>query len=143
MGNDFCHAAALIDFKGLSENTRPGVVCIFEGSSPGDDPAHIDASKSLNKVFRQNNIELVYGGGSKGSGFIGLSSGYDTFEELLEVTTWHQLGIHDHRVYRVVKEGFIHSEDTATVRVATTAEGVIECLDREAAFSRKGQLDSV
>jgi len=28
-------------------------------------------------------------------GFIGLPGGYGTFEEVLEVTTWTQLGIHD------------------------------------------------
>ncbi|KAJ0122879.1 hypothetical protein HZ326_31537 [Fusarium oxysporum f. sp. albedinis] len=228
MANDFCYASALINFKGLSENAKPRVVCIFGGSSPGNDPAHIDAAKSLAKVFHQNNIKLVYGGGTsgimgaiastlvelsgpdavhgiilaalvayeakgsgshvngsgharfgkrtvvkdmhsrkhlmtqevinggKGSRFIGLSGGYGTFEEPVEVTTWHHLGIHDRGVCvfnvdgfydgliewldQVVKEGFIHFEDTAILKVATTAEGVIECLDREVAFPRKGQL---
>jgi uncharacterized protein (TIGR00730 family) len=33
--------------------------------------------------------------GAPGSGFIALSGGYGTLEELMEVTTWNQLGIHD------------------------------------------------
>lgn len=32
-------------------------------------------------------------------GFIGLPGGYGTFEEVFEVTTWTQLGIHSKRVY--------------------------------------------
>ena len=31
-------------------------------------------------------------------GFIGLPGGYGTFEEVLEVTTWTQLGIHSKRM---------------------------------------------
>lgn len=38
--------------------------------------------------------ELVCKGGA-GSGFIALSGGYGTLEELMEVVTWNQLGIHD------------------------------------------------
>ncbi|KAH6663810.1 hypothetical protein B0J14DRAFT_552440 [Halenospora varia] len=33
--------------------------------------------------------------GGKGSGFIAMSGGYGTMEELMEVVTWNQLGIHD------------------------------------------------
>ena len=32
--------------------------------------------------------------GAPGSGFVALPGGYGTMEELLEVTTWNQLGIH-------------------------------------------------
>jgi len=38
--------------------------------------------------------ELVCAGGP-GSGFIALSGGYGTLEELMEIVTWNQLGIHD------------------------------------------------
>lgn len=37
--------------------------------------------------------EEVFAGGP-GSGFIGLSGGYGTMEEVFETTTWNQLGIH-------------------------------------------------
>ncbi|KAL6708261.1 hypothetical protein ACN47E_003185 [Coniothyrium glycines] len=36
--------------------------------------------------------EVIEGG--PGGGFVALSGGYGTFEELMEVTTWNQLGIH-------------------------------------------------
>ena len=36
--------------------------------------------------------EVIEGG--HGSGFVALSGGYGTFEELMEVVTWNQLGIH-------------------------------------------------
>ncbi|XP_006458229.1 hypothetical protein AGABI2DRAFT_199661 [Agaricus bisporus var. bisporus H97] len=39
-------------------------------------------------------------------GFIGLPGGYGTFEEVLEVTTWTQLGIHDKPVVLVNILGF-------------------------------------
>jgi len=36
--------------------------------------------------------------GGPGSGFIALSGGYGTLEELMEMVTWNQLGIHDRGV---------------------------------------------
>lgn len=36
--------------------------------------------------------------GGPGSGFVAMSGGYGTLEELMEVTTWNQLGIHDKAV---------------------------------------------
>jgi len=36
--------------------------------------------------------------GGPGSGFIALSGGYGTLEELMEVVTWNQLGIHNRGV---------------------------------------------
>jgi uncharacterized protein (TIGR00730 family) len=36
--------------------------------------------------------EVIQGG--PGGGFVALSGGYGTFEELMEVTTWNQLNIH-------------------------------------------------
>lgn len=36
--------------------------------------------------------EVVKGG--PGGGFVALPGGYGTLEELMEVTTWNQLGIH-------------------------------------------------
>ncbi|MCJ1269326.1 hypothetical protein MMC22_009218 [Lobaria immixta] len=39
-------------------------------------------------------LEEVIGGGP-GSGFIGLSGGFGTMDELMEAVTWNQLGVHN------------------------------------------------
>lgn len=44
--------------------------------------------------------------GAPGSGFIALSGGYGTLEELMEVVTWNQLGIHNRGVVVFNVEGY-------------------------------------
>ena len=44
--------------------------------------------------------------GGPGSGFIALSGGYGTLEELMEVVTWNQLGIHDKGIVVLNVGGF-------------------------------------
>jgi uncharacterized protein (TIGR00730 family) len=44
--------------------------------------------------------------GAEGSGFIALSGGYGTLEELMEVVTWNQLGIHNRGVVLLNVEGY-------------------------------------
>lgn len=44
--------------------------------------------------------------GGPGSGFIGLSGGFGTMDELMEVVTWNQLGVHNHGVCLFNVEGF-------------------------------------
>ncbi|KAG5758578.1 hypothetical protein H9Q72_013287 [Fusarium xylarioides] len=229
MASDFCHASTSISFHSIN-GSKPRVLCIFGGSSSGNDPAHIEAAKSLGRFCHENSIKLVYGGGTtgvmgaiastlvelsgpdavygiipeallkheakeelgrhpmdpaytrygkrtvvkdmhtrkrlmiqevidggEGSGFVGLSGGYGTLEELFEVITWYQLGIHDRGICllntggifdglvnwldNVVQKGFIGLEDAAILSIASTAEGVVKCLDQKPAFSRKGELD--
>jgi uncharacterized protein (TIGR00730 family) len=48
----------------------------------------------------------VMSGSSPGSGFIALSGGYGTLEELMEVVTWNQLGIHKMPVVLYNVEGY-------------------------------------
>lgn len=45
-------------------------------------------------------------GGGPGSGFVALSGGYGTLEELMEVVTWNQLGIHNRGVIVLNIEGY-------------------------------------
>ncbi|OJJ52616.1 hypothetical protein ASPSYDRAFT_62668 [Aspergillus sydowii CBS 593.65] len=47
------------------ESKRP-VVCVFCGSVEGTNPAHMDTARRLAQIFHENNIQLVYGGGTKG-----------------------------------------------------------------------------
>ena len=44
--------------------------------------------------------------GGPGSGFVALSGGYGTLEELMEVVTWNQLGIHGRGIVVFNVEGY-------------------------------------
>src|SRR6201995_5879301 len=41
-------------------------VCVYCGSGPGTNPHFIESAKALGKIFAENAIRLVYGGGSLG-----------------------------------------------------------------------------
>ena len=41
-------------------------VCVYCGSGPGTNPRFADAAQALGKIFAENHIRLVYGGGSVG-----------------------------------------------------------------------------
>ncbi len=123
-------------------------VCVFCGSSTGDDPAFREAATALGRLLVERRVGLVYGGGSIGlmgvtadavlagggevigvipeglatrevahfgltklhitpgmharkammaelsDAFIAMPGGFGTYEELFEVMTWAQLGIH-------------------------------------------------
>lgn len=82
--------------------------------------------------------------GGVGGGFIALSGGYGTLEELMEVVTWNQLGIHAHPVVvfnvegywdgllqwvnKAVDSGFIAQNNSGIMVEAKTAEQVAERL---------------
>jgi uncharacterized protein (TIGR00730 family) len=98
--------------------------------------------------------EVIAGG--HGSGFVGLSGGYGTLEEVAEVTTWNQLGIHEKGIVlfnvdgywdgliswvgNAVKSGFIAPANEAIMVEATTAEGVIASLKDYKNSSARMQL---
>jgi len=123
-------------------------ICVFCGSSEGNDTTILDVSKELGKTLAKNNITLVYGAAKIGvmgiiaqstldnhgkvigiipeflklkevvhlgltelittqnmhdrklqmqevsDGFIALPGGLGTLEELFEILTWLQLGLH-------------------------------------------------
>ena len=86
--------------------------------------------------------EVLDGGAS--SGFVALSGGYGTLEEIVEMVTWNQLGIHARPIVlhnvdgcwdgllqwvrKAVDSGFI-SESNSTIMVeGKTGEEVVECL---------------
>ncbi|KAG4428005.1 hypothetical protein IFR05_016511 [Cadophora sp. M221] len=196
-------------------------ICVFCGASPGNSPAHMEAARALATVFHENNISLVYGGGTvglmgevartlvslsgpssvhgiipaplikyergpdsttgettsgtipsqtlyghttvvkdmhtrkqlmalevlsggPGSGFIALPGGYGTLEELMEVVTWNQLGIHDRGIVALnvdgywdgllawirgsVEAGFVGEKNQGIIREAGSAEEAVRAL---------------
>ncbi|KAG7289031.1 hypothetical protein NEMBOFW57_005392 [Staphylotrichum longicolle] len=86
--------------------------------------------------------EVIEGG--PGSGFIALSGGYGTIEELFETATWNQLGIHNKGICvlningfydgilawinKSVEEGFIHGANKFILAEAKTADEAITAL---------------
>ena len=86
--------------------------------------------------------EVVAGG--PGSGFVALSGGFGTLEELMEMVTWNQLGIHNRGicvynvegfwdgllawVSRADGEGFVREKRKEIIGVARQAEEVISWL---------------
>ncbi|KAF5963567.1 hexose transporter protein [Fusarium bulbicola] len=65
MASDFCHASTSSTIHSIN-GPKPRVLCIFGGASSGNEPAHIEAAKSLGRVCHENSIKLVYGGGTTG-----------------------------------------------------------------------------
>lgn len=47
-------------------SSRRVKICVYCGSSPGHDPAHLEAARELARVMAAHNIALVYGGGTVG-----------------------------------------------------------------------------
>ncbi|PCD22092.1 hypothetical protein AU210_015892 [Fusarium oxysporum f. sp. radicis-cucumerinum] len=225
MASEFCHGSRIVRFRSNADS-KSRVVCLFGGSAPGNDPAHIAAAKSLAVVLHRHDIKLVYGGGTTGimgaiastlvhlsgpsavhgiipaalvkyeegasprradplefgtrtvvrdmhtrkrlmvkavldgapgSGFVALSGGYGTMEELLEMTTWYQLGIHKCGICvfnvgefykgfldwidQVVQDGFVGQKDATILRMATSADEVVSCLSDKHHHSRCGELE--
>ena len=42
-------------------------VCVYCGSGPGTNPRFTEGAKALGKALAENNVRLVYGGGSVAS----------------------------------------------------------------------------
>ena len=46
--------------------SKINALCVYCGSSPGTDPAFVEAARSFGKILAENDIRLIYGGGSVG-----------------------------------------------------------------------------
>ncbi|PYH44686.1 LOG family protein [Aspergillus saccharolyticus JOP 1030-1] len=82
--------------------------------------------------------------GGPGSGFVALAGGFGTMEELMEVTTWNQLGIHKagvvllningywdgvlQWVQTAVQQGFVSAENAKILAEARKTEDVLRML---------------
>lgn len=56
--------------------------------------------------IRKETMARAVTAGGPGSGFVALPGGFGTLEELMEMTTWSQLGIHDRPVVLYNVDGF-------------------------------------
>jgi uncharacterized protein (TIGR00730 family) len=46
--------------------SKINALCVYCGSSPGIDPAFVEAARSFGKILAENDVRLIYGGGSVG-----------------------------------------------------------------------------
>jgi len=46
--------------------SKINALCVYCGSSPGTDPAFVETAQAFGKILAENDIRLVYGGGSTG-----------------------------------------------------------------------------
>jgi len=46
--------------------SKINALCVYCGSSPGTDPAFVAAAQSFGKILAENDVRLIYGGGSIG-----------------------------------------------------------------------------
>jgi predicted Rossmann-fold nucleotide-binding protein len=144
-------------------------VCVFCGSNPGQDPVYSRAADALGRTLARRGIGLVYGGGSVGlmgivanvvpdmhtrkakmaelaDGFIALPGGYGTLEELFEVVTWAQLGLHSKPIALLnaagyydgllnwidaaVTEGFLRPEHRRVILAGTEPDALLDAMAR-------------
>lgn len=50
----------------MLDHTKPQRICVFTGSSSGNNPAYFEAATTLGQTLADNQIELVYGGAQVG-----------------------------------------------------------------------------
>ncbi|MEO0637126.1 MAG: TIGR00730 family Rossman fold protein [Pseudomonadota bacterium] len=189
-------------------------ICVYCGSSPGENPAFIEAAEALGTAMGKDGRRLVYGGGSKGimgavargvraaggpvtgiipqflmdkerpdaggaddpdmnhangdrllvtqtmherktllfehaDAFVAMPGGIGTLEELVEMMTWSQLGLHakpiilgnidgfwDHfsaLIEQMTTAGFVHTANKVRALPVNTVEGILPAIDEEAA----------
>ncbi|KAH8600973.1 lysine decarboxylase-like protein-like protein [Bisporella sp. PMI_857] len=98
--------------------------------------------KDMHARKRMMAKEVLAGG--PGSGFVALSGGYGTIEELMEIVTWNQLGIHDRGIVVLniegywdglltwirgaVDAGFVGASNKEIIKEAKTAEEAVLAL---------------
>ncbi|KAJ5279945.1 hypothetical protein N7478_005317 [Penicillium angulare] len=49
----------------MTQDKQP-VICVFCGATPGNDPIHLEAARTLAFELHKHNVQLVYGGGTTG-----------------------------------------------------------------------------
>ncbi len=55
-----------VAFNEYDSMSKINALCVYCGSSPGTDPAFVEAARDFGKILAENGVRLVYGGGSVG-----------------------------------------------------------------------------
>ncbi|KAI9813797.1 MAG: hypothetical protein M1827_003587 [Pycnora praestabilis] len=91
----------------------PAALMKFEHQPSMKDPNHVIDEKMYGKTTivkdmhtRKHMMAMEVIEGGEGGGFVALSGGYGTLEELMEVITWNQLGIHGRGVVVFNVDGY-------------------------------------
>jgi len=140
-GPDSVHGiipAALVKYEQGYDPNNPDISKVIDQSKYGK----VTIVKDMH-TRKQLMAQAVINGGP-GGGFVALSGGYGTLEELMEVTTWNQLGIHGRGVVvynvdgywsgliqwvkKAVSSGFVAPTNAGILVEALTAEEVVTCL---------------
>jgi uncharacterized protein (TIGR00730 family) len=96
-------------------------------------------------------------GGGPGSGFVALAGGYGTMEEVMEMVTWNQLGIHQLPIVLVnidgywdgllqwvrnsIQEGFVGESNASILSEVKSTDDVVEALRDYKVAEGRFQLD--
>lgn len=75
-----------------------GIIPKAIAAGGGEGSHHVRVEEDSENIFVGSMHERKTQMAKLSQGFIGLPGGYGTFEELLEATTWTQLGIHQKRM---------------------------------------------
>ena len=153
-------ARSLVALSGPSavHGIIPAALVKYEQNSAGIDEEIYGRTTVVKDMHTRKQLmarEVIDGG--PGSGFVALSGGYGTLEELMEITTWNQLGIHGMPVlvYNVegywdslltwlknaVSLGFIAPDDASILVEALSAEEVVTCLKEYKNAERRFNLE--
>lgn len=90
--------------RGIVQFERPGAA-VDEAEQPKESEyGRTTVVQDMHTRKKMMASEVMAGG--PGSGFIGLSGGFGTMDELMEVVTWNQLGVHNTGVCLFNVEGF-------------------------------------
>lgn len=127
-----------IDEETLNKKLKEGIDN-HDGLTPIPDLAEYGKTTLVKDMHTRKRLM-----GEEAHAFVALPGGYGTMEELLEMVTWHQLNIHNKPivVYNIngffdnflrfvedsVNAEFISKKNWEIIRVATTAEEVLQAI---------------
>ena len=122
-------------------------VAVFCGSANGTNPAFVAEARALGAAIAAAGLGLVYGGacvglmGTVADAFLVLPGGYGTMDEMVEVVTWAQLGLHTKPCILIntagywdgllafldtaVAAGFVKAKNRELVRMADSAKEAV------------------